>query len=233
MKKAERLFQLYNLLRARRTAISAETIGQILEASVRTVYRDIQALQMSGIQIDGEPGIGYILRPGNEIPPLMFDAEEVLALMVGVRMVRAFTDPELAAAASAAERKIASILSPQMKARAERQPYRIPIMQRDDAMREMHARLRHACEGQYKIEIDYVDEEQNASRRKLWPLGIIGWRGRWTLLAWCELRQDYRNFRFDRVSGFSATEEKFETDTRTSLKNYLRSVPGLSATSTE
>lgn len=226
MTKAERLFQLYTLLRARRTAVTAETVAQVMEVSVRTVYRDIQALMLSGIQIDGEPGIGYLLRPGNELPPLMFDAEEVMALMVGARMVRAFTDPQLAQAASNAERKIASILPPTLKQRAARQPYRIPILKRDEPLREMHALLRQACEMQRKIRITYLDEEQQQSERIVWPLGIIGWSGRWTLLAWCELRQNYRNFRFDRVQHTSLSEESFETDAQLCLQHYLHSVPG-------
>lgn len=226
MKKAERMFQLYTVLRARRTAITAEAIAQLMEVSVRTVYRDIAALQLSGIHIDGEPGVGYLLRPGNELPPLMFDAEEVLALMVGVRMVRAFTDPELAGAAANAERKIASILPPGLKQRAAQQPYRIPILARDDKQREIHGQLRHACEAQHKIKIVYVSEEQQQSERVLWPLGVIGWSGRWTLLAWCELRQGYRSFRFDRVLSLTSLEEPFEKDAQLSLQEYLRSVPG-------
>lgn len=226
MTKAERLFQLYTLLRARRTAITGEAIAQVMEVSVRTVYRDVQALQLSGIQIDGEPGIGYLLRAGNELPPLMFDADEVLALMVGARMVRAFTDPQLAQAAAQAERKIASILPQGLKQRAAKQPYRIPLLRRDDVLREKHALLRQACEAQCKIRITYLDEEQKQSQRVLWPLGIIGWSGRWTLLAWCELRQNYRNFRFDRVQATELLDEGFDTDAQMCLQHYLHSVPG-------
>ena len=95
MTKAERLFQLVTLLRARRTAITAEAIAEMMGVSPRTVYRDVQALVLSGVPIEGEPGVGYLIRPGEHLPPLMFDAEELQALMVGNRMVQAFTDRDL------------------------------------------------------------------------------------------------------------------------------------------
>ncbi|MBV1787503.1 HTH domain-containing protein [Marinobacterium sp. D7] len=167
MSKAERLFNLYTLLRARRTAITADAIASALEVSVRTVYRDVQALTLSGVPIEGEPGVGYLLRPGYELPPLMFNAEEVLSLMVGIRMVRAFTDPDLARAAQQAEQKITSVLTEPLKARAENQPYRIPVLAQDDELREVHRTLRVACEAQRKVRALYVDEQRNRTERVL------------------------------------------------------------------
>ena len=110
MRKAERLFQIVTLLRGRRTVITAEQLALALEISTRTLYRDIQALQLSGVPIEGEAGVGYRLRAGFDLPPLMLTSDEMLALLVGARMVRAFTDRELAQAAEAAESKIRSIL---------------------------------------------------------------------------------------------------------------------------
>ena len=228
MNKAERLFQLVTLLRARRTAITAETIAEVMAVSPRTVYRDVQALILSGVPIDGEPGIGYRIRPGQHLPPLMFDAEELQALMVGSRMVRAFTDRGLGEAAQRAELKIRSVLTEPLKQRAERQPYRIPLTAGDDSLREVHGRLRLACEERRKIRALYLDENGERSDRILWPLGMIGWSGKWTLLAWCELRRDYRNFRFDRFEILEPLTETYPQTDQISIGHYLRSVLGIS-----
>ena len=228
MTKAERLFQLVTLLRSRRTAITAEAIAERMDVSPRTVYRDVQALSLSGVPIEGEPGVGYLLRPGEHLPPLMFDADELQALLVGSRMVQAFTDRELGAAAQRAEQKIRSILTESLKLRAERQPYRIPYVERDDAQRTVHGRLRRACEERRKLQTVYVDEKGERSERIVWPLGMIGWSGStWTLLAWCELRQDYRNFRFDRFEELEELAETYPIDSEISIGHYLRSVLGM------
>lgn len=227
MNKAERLFHLVTLLRSRRTAMTADAIADTMGVSVRTVYRDVQALILSGVPIDGEPGVGYLLRPGRHLPPLMFSPDEVQALMVGSRMVQAFTDRELALAARRAEEKIRSVLTDGLKEHAERQPYRIPIMMCDDRVRELHGTLRRACEEQRKVRALYVDEQGEKSERIIWPLGLVGWTGKWTLLAWCELRNAYRNFRFDRFEALELLEENFQTTNDISIAHYLQSVIGM------
>lgn len=115
MTKSERLFNLVTLLSSRRTAITAESIADVMEVSVRTVYRDIQSLQSAHISIDGEPGVGYLLGKRNHLPPLMFKSQEALALLLGSKMVQAFTDPELAKSAQSAEEKILSVLPERQK----------------------------------------------------------------------------------------------------------------------
>jgi predicted DNA-binding transcriptional regulator YafY len=227
MNKAERLFHLVTLLRSRRSAMTAESIAETMGVSVRTVYRDVQALTLSGIPIEGESGVGYLLRPGNHLPPLVFTPDELQALMVGNRMVQAFTDRELALAARRAEEKIRSVLTDGLKAHADRQPYRIPIMTSDDRVRELHGTLRRACEEQRKVRVLYVDEQGGKSERTIWPLGMIGWTGKWTLLAWCELRGAYRNFRFDRFETLELLEENFHPATDISIAHYLHSVVGM------
>jgi len=227
MTKAERLFQLVTLLRGRRTAITAEVIAERMGVSPRTVYRDVRALILSGVPIEGEAGVGYLIRPGQQLPPLMFDADELQALMVGTRMVEAFTDSELGAAAHRAELKIRSILTEPLKQRAERQPYRIPLSPADDPLREVHGRLRRACEARKKVRAVYIDDQGARSERTVWPLGMIGWSGKWTLLAWCELRQDYRNFRFDRFEVLEPLADHFPETDGISIGHYLRSVLGM------
>ncbi len=227
MTKAERLFELTLLLRSRRTAITAEAIAERMQVSPRTVYRDVQSLIMAGVPVTGEPGVGYMIRPGNHLPPLLFTPDEIQALIVGSRMVQAFTDKDLAQGARTAELKIRSVLTEQLKRHAEQQPYRIPIMESDDPLREVHGRLRRACEQHYKILVFYRDEKQLQSERILWPLAMVGWSGCWTLLAWCELRRDYRNFRFDRIESLEVLAELFEPTEEISIASYLRHIVGV------
>lgn len=227
MNKAERLFQLVMLLRSRRTAMTAEAIAETMCVSVRTVYRDVQSLALSGVPVDGEPGVGYMIRSGNHLPPLIFTPDELQALIVGSRMAQAFTDQDLAQGARSAELKIRSILTEPLQRHAEQQPYRIPILESDDGLREVHGKLRRACEQRQKLRAIYLDEKQEKTERIVWPLGIVGWTGKWTLLAWCELRRDYRNFRFDRFEALESLEEHFNLTDDISIAHYLQSVIGM------
>jgi predicted DNA-binding transcriptional regulator YafY len=227
MNKAERLFQLATLLRSRRTSITADNIARTMQVSVRTVYRDVQALVLSGVPIEGEAGVGYLIRPGSHLPPLIFTPDELQALLVGGRMVQAFTDKDLALAARQAEDKIRSILPDSLKQHAEQQPYRIPVLERDDELREVHGKLRRACEQFQKVRVVYRDEKQEQTERVIWPLGIIGWTGKWTLLAWCQLRRDYRSFRFDRCEELEILEDRFAPTAEISMAHFFKNVMGV------
>ncbi|MBY4675556.1 helix-turn-helix transcriptional regulator [Marinobacterium arenosum] len=221
MRKAERLFQIITLLRGRRTAMTAQQLAEVLEVSLRTLYRDVQALQLAGVPVEGEAGVGYRLRPGYQLPPLMFEADELLAQLVGLRMVRAFTDPQLAAAARSAEHKVRAILPEHLQRQAEQQPYRVPVLKRDEEARRTHAMLRKACERCQCLTLRYRDLQGEFSERLVYPLALIGWRHCWTLLAWCELRRAYRNFRLDRILEVCVTDRHFETHHQLSLQHYL------------
>lgn len=224
MRKAERLFQLVTLLKGRRTAMTAEQLGYHLNVSARTIYRDIQALVLSGVPIDGEAGVGYRLSPSYHLPPLMFNLDEVMALLVGNRMVAAWTDPDLADAARSAEEKIRAVLNEKAKLWADKQPYRVPPRPGDESLRDTHGHLRKACERQQKIHLKYTDGKDQASDRIIWPLGMMAWGECWTLLAWCELRNDYRNFRFDRIQKLEILEETFTPSPQQTLQHYLSRV---------
>lgn len=221
MKKSERLFSLVTLLASRRTAITAEAIADVMEVSIRTVYRDIQSLQHSGVTVEGEPGVGYMLGKKNHLPPLMFSPQQALALLIGSRMTQAFTDPELAKAAREAEEKIIAELPEMHKLRLEQQPYCIPLLYADEPHRQTHANLRKACENHTKLIVSYRDAKEQITQRTIWPLGMIGWFGKWTLLAWCEKRDAYRNFRFDRFEKIQYTQQQFEPTKTCSLQHYL------------
>lgn len=225
MRKSERLFKLVTLLQGRRTAITAQTLADALGVTMRTVYRDIQALVLSGVPIDGEAGVGYRLRKGFDLPPLMFQAEEVTALLVGSRMVQAWTDPELALAAKQAETKILAALTPQMLIDVSRLPYRIPNFLRPE--NEVHGMLRKACEARQKISISYLDLKGQESKRTLWPLGLFGWGDHWTLLAWCEKRDDYRSFRVDRIKAIVPLAAHYPQHPHRNLEHYMAEIIGV------
>lgn len=225
MRKSERLFKLVTLLQGRRTAITAQVLAEELGVAMRTVYRDIQALVLSGVPIDGEAGVGYRLRKGYDLPPLMFRSEEVTALLVGSRMVQAWTDPDLARAAKQAEAKILAALTPQMLIDVSRLPYRIPAYER--AGSGIHRLLRKACEGRQKVSIEYRDMNGKESTRCLWPLGMVGWGDHWTLLAWCELRDEYRNFRFDRIRDIELLPDHYPQHAERNLEHYLTRIVGV------
>jgi len=226
MRRADRLFELVTLLRGRRFAVTGRELAQALEVSLRTVYRDIADLQAQGVPIAGEAGVGYRLSPDFDLPPLMFDRHEVLALLVGGRLVQAVTDPALAAAARSAEAKIRAILDDRLLAEADALPYRAPVIPADEPMRARHQAIREACEARLKLRLDYRDAAGTASRRTVWPLGLIAWTGRWTLLAWCETRQAYRNFRFDRIEAMETLAEVFPVQADRSLAHYLAGLEG-------
>jgi predicted DNA-binding transcriptional regulator YafY len=187
----------------------------------------VQALVLSGVPVEGEPGVGYLIRHDSNLPPLIFTPDELQALLVGGRMVQAFTDRDLASAARQAEDKIRSILPESLKQHAEQQPYRIPVLERDDELREIHGKLRRACEQNQKVRVVYRDEKQEQTERIIWPLGIVGWTGKWTLLAWCQLRQDYRSFRFDRFEELEILEDRFVPTDSISMAHFFKSVLGM------
>nr|WP_315475439.1 YafY family protein [uncultured Undibacterium sp.] len=228
MNKNERLLQIITLLRAKRGAVRAEDIAAQMRCSIRTIYRDIHTLAASGVVIEGEAGVGFTLRGDNYLPPLMLRPDEVLAILVGSRMVQAFTDPALAQSGHLAEQKIRAILPERLKQECDYLPYRIPVTENLASLRIVHGRVRKACETQQKLLIKYTDEQQVESQRLVWPLGIVGLAGKWVLVAWCELRQDYRNFRFDRILEIQDSEQSFALTEKINMDYYFRVVLGIS-----
>ncbi|WMW79648.1 YafY family protein [Undibacterium cyanobacteriorum] len=227
MNKNERLLQIITLLKANRGAVRAEDIAQQMRCSVRTIYRDMQSLSAAGMYIEGEAGVGFTLRGENYLPPLMFNNEEMLAILIGSKMVQAFTDPKLAQSAQFAEQKIRAILPERLKQQCENLPYRIPVTENQATIRQTHGQVRQACEMQTKLQILYRNEKDQLSQRIVWPLGIMGLTGKWVLVGWCELRGDYRNFRFDRIEDIQNTSDSFTPTKAISLDHYYRVVLGI------
>lgn len=221
MRKAERLFQIINLLRNRRTVLTALQMAERLEVSERTIYRDIQALSLSGVPIEGEAGVGYRLQRHFDMPPIMFDSDEVEALLLGAKMVRSWSDQQLAASANSALNKILAILPENLRAIEETSTIKVPDFQRQSAVSPYSEQIREATKAKEIIEIKYTDVNNNITFRKIWPLSIFYWGRAWTLVAWCEKREDYRSFRFDRIVKYKQTNQYFETSKQCSIEDYL------------
>lgn len=228
MRRADRLFLIIHALRGRRTALPARSLADTLGVSLRTIYRDVADLQLSGVPIEGEAGVGYVLRKGSDIPPLMFSADELESLVVGTRFVRAFAGDRLAAGAQAALLKIEAVLPPELRERAARTRIYAPVWRdrgrADFAM--LIDRLHAAIAANQVLRLDYRDEGGQPSLREVEPLCLAFWGGKWTLGAWCRLRQDFRNFRPDRIHASEATGETFVEASGRSLEDYLRAVGG-------
>jgi len=226
MRRADRLFLIIHALQGRRTALPARRLAETLTVSLRTVYRDVADLQLSGVPIEGEASIGYVLRKGADIPPLMFNAEELEALVVGSRFVRAFAGERLAASARAALLKIEAVLPPQLRARTQRSRIFAPPRRDRIAATDVIDRLHAAIGANQVLHLDYHDESGRTSSRDVEPLCLAFWGGAWTLGAWCRLRRDFRNFRPDRIAHFEPAGETFAETPERGLAAYLRSVGG-------
>jgi len=222
MRRADRLFLIIHALRGRRTAMLARQLADVLNVSLRTVYRDVADLQSSGVPIEGEAGVGYVLRKGADIPPLMFNADELEALVVGTRFVRAFGGTRLATGAQAALLKIEAVLPPELRARSERSRIFAPPMSDRIEASGIIDRLHAAVVDHRVLRLTYRDKTGSASEREIQPLCLAFWGGVWTLGAWCRMRADFRSFRPDRIDAFAPTGETFVETPECGLNEYLR-----------
>lgn len=220
MRRAERLFRLVQLVRGRRLS-TAGLLASRLEVSLRTVYRDVADLQAQGVPIEGEAGVGYRMRAGFDLPPLMFDADEAKALAAAVRLAQPRLDAELAAHAETALSKIVGVLPAAARAAADSLVLFAPVPAVSERTRERLLLLRQAVEGRRKLRLVYRDLQDAPSERTVRPLGCFLWESAWTLAAWCELRQDFRSFRVDRIEVATALEP-FRDEPGRRLGDWLR-----------
>jgi predicted DNA-binding transcriptional regulator YafY len=223
VRRADRLFLLIQALRGRRV-VTARRLAELLEVSERTVYRDVQDLQLSGVPIEGEAGVGYALRRGSDIPPLMFTRDELEALVVGARMVQAWTGRRIASSARQALTKIEAVLPEELKRRTETSRVFAPPVERHAAVAGRLDELHQSIEARRIVELDYRREDGEASVRPVRPLCLAYWGMVWTLGAWCEMRSDFRNFRLDRIEGFRTLDRTFIETPGISLAAFLRGV---------
>ena len=221
MRRADRLFAIVQYLRGRRLTTAAQLAGW-LEVSERTVYRDIADLAASGAPVDGEAGLGYRIRAGFDLPPLMFTFDEIDALAIGGRFVEAWAGPRLAVGASSALAKIAAALPAEKRTAVERAPLFALGFFIDPKPGERLDALRRAIAEQLFVDLDYKDVGDRVTQRRTRPLGLYFWGDAWSLAAWCELRQDFRNFRLDRIASLELTQTRFPDEAGRRLADFLR-----------
>jgi predicted DNA-binding transcriptional regulator YafY len=200
MRRAERLFQIIQILRrSKRRPITAGDIASELETSLRTIYRDISQLLAERVPIRGEAGIGYVLEDGFDMPPLMLTGDEIEAAMLGAQWVMGRGDASLSRAARDLVAKIGAVVPPHLRPLALDSTLVSPNWKRIETDTVDMARVRASIHAQTKIALDYRDESARETRRTVWPFAVSYWDTVRVVVAWCELRKDFRSFRTDRV----------------------------------
>ena len=222
MRKAERLNEIVHHLRRIHQAVTADTLAALFEVSPRTIYRDIQDLMDSGIPITGEAGVGYVIDKQYHLPPIMFDADEIEAIALGIGMVSNWTDAAFARKAKSAYEKIqATLTAPmiheltQISTFSAPSRYKIPWKVNFTEVRECIRRKQF-------VTFSYLDLSDQVTERTIRPLALISFSPIWLLAGWCEMRQNFRNFRLDRISDFSVSPQRFRDEKGKALSDYLK-----------
>jgi predicted DNA-binding transcriptional regulator YafY len=220
MLRSQRLLDLVQVLRRHRRPVSGAVLADEVGVSLRTLYRDVESLKALGAHIDGEAGVGYVLRPGFMLPPLMFTEEEIEALVLGSRWVSERTDTPLADAARNALAKIAAVLPDDLKESLDASNLLIgpgaPIAAGDAEL----ASIRAAIRTERKLQIAYADGKGNTTRRIIWPFALAFFDRARVVVAWCELRGDYRSFRTDRIAALKPTAKRYPRRRLALLKEW-------------
>ncbi len=222
MSRTTRLFKLMDALRGHRRPVTAARLADNLGVSVRTVYRDIQTLTGLGAPIEGEAGIGYLMRSGFFLPPLMFGEDELEALVLGARWVQGQGDPALAQAAATALAKIATASPKDLRDKIADTGLWAPQFRKSAEQPTGLRTLREALRREHKLNISYVDETGATTDRVVWPIGLAFFEGKRLLAAWCELRNGFRHFRADRIVALSSTRIPYPTRRAVLVKTWRR-----------
>jgi predicted DNA-binding transcriptional regulator YafY len=222
MDKVSRLFALMQILRGRQRAITAQQLAEKLSVSVRTVYRDIDALVALGATIDGSAGVGYILRSGFFLPPLMFSDEEIEVLVLGSRWVAAQGDAGLAQAAESAMGKIATASQKELRDKIAEVGLWAPRPRRSGSSSPHLGLIREAIRREHKLQLRYVDARDVGSKRVVWPIALGFFENTLVVAAWCELRGDFRHFRVDRMTGLSPQGMRYPRPRRELVRDWKR-----------
>lgn len=221
MRRADRLFEIIQHMR-RKPTVRARELSESLEVSERTIYRDVRDLIASGVPIEGEAGVGYVLKAGFDLPPLMFKEQEIEALVLGARIVESWADAELAAAATDAIAKIEAVIPDQLKVYMANTALLAPCAHYMAPITFDLAELRRAVRSRLKIRFRYTDVLRQGSERTVRPLSLAFFGPVWVMAAWCELRTDFRTFRLDRMEGFSVTQDPFKPERGKTLHDFLK-----------
>lgn len=209
MSRSARLLQLIDLLRRARLPQAGPVLARQLDVSLRTLYRDIATLREQGAAIAGDPGVGYEMRPGFLLPPLMFTPDELEALLLGARWASRQADPELAHAATAALDRIRSALPLELRIEVDTSGLLVPPICHESVTEPWQTALRLAIRRQHRVLLHYTDEKGQPTERQIWPFAMAFFDQRRILAAWCELRQDFRHFRADRVRSVTDLQERY------------------------
>ena len=224
MRRAERLNEIVHHLRRMHQAVTANTLAETFEVSPRTIYRDIQNLIDSGVPINGEAGVGYVIDKSYHLPPIMFDADELEAIALGIGMVGNWTDKQFAAKAQSAFKKIQATLPAslihelhQISTFSAPSHYKIP-------WEVSFTQVRECIRRQKKVQFTYLDLKQQTTQRTIWPLALISFSPVWLVAGWGELRQSFRNFRLDRISEFIPLDNRYANERDKNLQAYLAQI---------
>jgi predicted DNA-binding transcriptional regulator YafY len=220
MSRAQRLLDLIQALRGYRRPVSGATLAEALGISLRTVYRDIETLKAQGAHIDGEPGVGYVLRPGFMLPPLMFSEEEIEAIVLGSRWVADRADAALGAAARNALAKIAAVLPQDLKVSLDTSSLLVGPGNAVAAGDAELPTIRLAIRTERKLRIFYVDGRGRDSKRTIWPFALAFFDRVRVVVAWCEIREGFRHFRTDRIRKLQFVDKRYPRRRRVLLKDW-------------
>ena len=221
MSRTGRLFLLMDALRSYRRPVTAARLAEQLDVSERTIYRDIQTLAGLGAPLEGEAGVGYMLKTGFFLPPLMFSADELEALVLGARWVRRQGDEGLAQAATNALAKIAAATPKDLRDDMAETSLWVPIGKDEgDASDVFVGPVREAIRYQHRLKLDYRDEQGAATERVVWPFALAFFEGKRLLAAWCEMRMAFRHFRIDRIAAAQSTGQRYPARRHDLLKTW-------------
>ena len=212
MRRSDRLFDIIQRLRTAGRPTTAATLAAELEVTPRTVYRDIATLQARRVPIEGAAGVGYVLRKGFDLPPLMFTIDEVEAIAVGARLVRRLKDPKLQEAANAVLAKVTVVVPERLRRHIADTPVYVSPGMVAEAEGADLAEVRAAIRDSRKLYIAYADEQGRRTNRVIWPIAMAYYVDVTLVGAWCELRADYRNFRVERIQSSKVLDEHFDQD---------------------
>jgi len=219
--RADRLFDVIQVLRAAKKPVTAAQLADELEVTVRTIYRDVATLQARRVPIEGAPGLGYVLRKGFDLPPLMFTVDEVEAITVGARLVQRLRDSELQQAAKRVLDKVTVVLPESLRSHVTGAPFYVSSGSAVSPRGVDVAQVRSAIRDRRKMRISYVDEKSKRTRRTIWPLAMAYYVDVTLIGAWCELRKDFRNFRVERIAASRVLAQRFQDHNGQKLAEWL------------
>ncbi|MHA7846923.1 helix-turn-helix transcriptional regulator [Serratia sp. D1N4] len=220
MSRTQRLLDLMQILRRHRYPLAGHALAQELGISMRTLYRDIATLQQQGADIAGETGVGYVLRPGFMLPPLMFSQQETEALVLGMRWVERRGDSQLAKAATNALAKIGAVLPNELREELDANTLLIGPVEEVKVADETRVLIREVIRLERKISVEYQDQAGNISERTLWPFAMGYFEQVQVLIAWCELRASFRHFRLDRIRTLTPLSQRYPRGRRALMKAW-------------